>query len=379
MKTRFALASLVVLPLLAACTASLRPDRTQELRAALPRIMQEQVALGFYGVVLVTQGKDIVFHEAYGLADRRANAPMRRDTVIDAGSLSKQVTATAAVLLEARGQLSLDDPLSKFFEDVPADKRSITLQQLLSHTSGLFPWVLPDDFMPIPREAWLQKVFSTPLQHEPGQRFLYSNDGYTLVAMALERATGKPYRDFIKETFFYPLGMTHSGWYDDAVFDDPAVSVATGYWNDKDDGAPNEWPGPYWALLGNGGILWNAPDLLRWHRAVHGDLLPRRAREKLFAPVSQITERTEYEGDRLPLHYALGWNVARTVCGDLRIAHAGAGISHNVDYRYYKERDIMVYVASSRLDADYTGKELLYSRRAANAITRLILSDCRAR
>lgn len=378
MASRFASAGLIAVAILfGACARPVQPDRIEGLKAALPRIMQEQVDQGFYGVALVTHGKDVVFHEAYGLADRKTNVPMRRDTVIDAGSLSKQVTATAAVLLEARGQLSLDDPLSKFFEDVPADKRSITLKQLLSHTAGIFPWVLPDDFMPIPREAWLQKVFSAPLQHPPGQRFLYSNDGYTLVAMAIERVTGKPYRDYIKETFFVPLGMTHSGWYDDAIFDDPAVSIATGYWNAKDDGAPNEWPGPYWALLGNGGILWNAPDLLKWHQAIHGDLLPRHAREKLFAPAAaNVAERTGYEGDQGPLHYALGWNVGQTVCGDWRIAHAGAGVSHNVDYRYYKDRDIMLYVASSRLDSDHTGEELLYARRAANAIAREIVKNC---
>lgn len=361
---------------LAACSSP--PPRVDEaeLRARIQQIMEQQQRDGFSGVVLAVHGDEILLHEAYGLADRKTHAPMTKDTVIDAGSLSKQVTATAAVLLESQGKLSLEDPLSKYFETVPVDKRNITIKQLLSHTAGIDSWSLPDDFTPIPREAWLDKVFRSPMKHAPGQQFLYSNDGYTLVAMVIEKATGKPYRDYIKQTFFTPLGMTRSGWYDDAIFRDPAVSVATGYRNGKDDGAPNEWPGPYWPLLGNGGILWTASDLLKWHQAIHGGLLPKAAREKLFTPIVEVNVRTGYEGERTGVGYALGWSVGRTYCGDVRIGHRGAGVTHNVDYRYYPDRDLLVYVASNKLDADAAGEELFYSKRATNAIAQVILADC---
>jgi CubicO group peptidase (beta-lactamase class C family) len=360
----------------AACTRAATPSDSTTLRSRLVQIMEQETKEGFSGVVLVAHGDEILLHQGYGLADRKTRTPMTKDTVIDAGSFSKQVTAAAAVLLESQGKLSLGDTLGKYFETIPADKRHITIKQLLSHTAGIYPWAMPDDFTPIPREAWLDKVFRAPLQHPPGQQYLYSNDGYTLVAMIIEKATGKPYRDYIKATFFVPLGMTHSGWYDDAIFRDPAVSVATGYNNGKDDGAPNEWPGPYWALLGNGGILWTAADMLKWHKAVHGDLLPKAAKQKLFTPVAQVGERPGYDGEQLRSHYALGWNIGRTTCGDLRIGHTGAGISHNVDYRYYKDRDLLVYVASNKLDANSSGEELFYSKRAANSIAREVLKDC---
>lgn len=361
---------------LAACSSTPAPRDDGVLRARIQEVMDQEQREGFSGVVLVTHGDEILLHAAYGLADRKTQAPMTKDTVIDAGSLSKQVTATAAVLLESQGKLSLEDPLSKHFEAVPADKRNITIKQLLSHTAGIDSWVLPDDFTPIPREVWLDKVFRTPMQHSPGEKFLYSNDGYTLVAMIIENVTGKPYRDYIKQTFFTPLGMTRSGWYDDAIFRDPAVSIATGYRNGKDDGAPNEWPGPYWPLLGNGGILWTAADLLKWHEAIHGDLLPKAAREKLFTPVVEVDVRTGYEGERRGVGYALGWSVGRTNCGGVRIGHRGAGVTHNVDYRYYSDRDLLVYVASNKLDADASGEELFYSKRATNAIAHVILADC---
>lgn len=361
---------------LAACNRAAPPNESTTLRATIQEIMDQQQKEGFSGVVLATHGDEIVLHAAYGLADRKTGAPMTKETVIDSGSLSKQVTAAAAVLLESQGKLSLEDPLSKFFDAVPADKRNITIKQLLSHTAGIYQWVLPDDFTPIPREAWLDKVFHAPMQHAPGEKFLYSNDGFTLVAMIIENVTGKPYRDYIKETFFTPLGMTHSGWYDDAIFRDPAVSVATGYRNGKDDGAPNEWPGPYWALLGNGGILWTASDMLKWHKAIHGDLLPKAAKEKLFTPVVEVNVSTGYEGEQPPSGYALGWGIGRTNCGDPRIGHRGAGVTHNVDYRYYPDRDLLLYVASNKLDANSSGEELFYSKQAMNAIAHVILADC---
>lgn len=355
------------------------PAADAALQLALAKVMKQEADEGFSGVVLVAQGKQTVFYEAYGLADRKTRAPMRKDTVIDAGSFSKQVTSAAAVLLQSQGKLSLSDTLGKYFENAPADKRAITLEQLLAHNSGLHGWVLPNDFVPIPKAAWLEKVFSTPMDHAPGTGYLYSNDGFTLVAMVIERVSGKPYREFIQDTFFRPLGMTHSGWYDDAIFRSPGISIATGYRNEKDDGAPNEWPGPYWALLGNGGILWTVDDMLKWHRAVQGDLLPPAAKKTLFTPRVVTTgpgDTAPYEGEEPHSRYALGWNVAHTLCGDVRIGHRGAGLSHNVDYRYYRDRDIVLYVASNKLDEDYLGKELFYSQRAANALAREILKDC---
>ena len=338
--------------------------------------MQQEAARNFSGVVLVARGEHVIFHEAYGLSDRKRGTTMTRDTIFDAGSLSKQVTAAAAVLLEAEGKLSLGDPLSRYFVSVPPDKAPITIAQLLSHTAGLHGWVVPDDFVPISRSEWLAAVFATPLKRAPGSGYGYSNDGFTLAAMIVEIAARQPYRDFIRERFFQPLEMRHSGWYDDPLFKRAGISIATGYRNGKDDGSPDEWPGPYWPLLGNGGILWNATDLLKWHVALHSSLLPAAARDKLFTPVARTDARVAFAGEQLPVSYALGWSIAPTTCGDLRIGHAGAGITHNVDYRYYPERDLLVYVASNKLDADHEGKELFYSRRAADAIAREISKTC---
>lgn len=358
-----------------ALTAS-APNEREPLRGRLEQVMEQQLERGFWGVVYVAQGGKVLLHQGYGLSDRGAGAPMRPDTVIDAGSFSKQVTAAAAVKLASEGKLSLSDPLSKYFENVPADRAGVTIKQLLSHTGGVQEWVFPDDFTPIPREAWLAKVFAAPLARPPGAGYLYSNDGITLVAMIVEKVTGRPYQQYIRERFFVPLGMRHTGWYDDAIFDDPAVSVATGYRNRKDDGAPNEWPGPYWALLGNGGIIWTVTDMRKWHDAVHGPMFTPSEREQLFERITADPERRLYPSETAPLYYGLSWRIGASLCGDTRIGHTGTGLSHNVAYRYYRDRDILIYAASNKLDTDYRGQETVYARDAAEALSLVFMEGC---
>ncbi len=362
-----------------ACTSE--ADGTSDssaLQMKIAEIMNDEAKNGFSGYALVLKDDEIVFHEAFGAADRKTDTRMTKETVISAGSLSKQVTAAAVVLLEARGELSLDDPLSKYYENIPDDKKDITIRQILSHSAG-FGWALQNDFIPISEETWLELVLSSPLRFLPGSGYAYSNDGFSLAAIIVQRVSGKPFRSFIRETFFDPLDMKHSGWFDDGVFDtDESLTIATGYFNGKDDGAPNEWPRPSWPLLGNGGIIWTASDMLKWHRAVHGDLLPNGAREKLFQPVVEVRDgRPPHDGELPVSHYALGWRIGTTTCGDIRIGHGGAGVTHNVDYRYYPERDTLVYVASNKIDEHYGEREIMYAPRAANAIAEVLMENCR--
>lgn len=338
----------------------------------LERIMQEQSKQGFSGVVFIAKNDRVFFHRAYGLADRKTNAAMRQETIISSGSLSKQVTATAAVLLQAQGRLALSDRLSKYFEAVPKDKANITIKQLLSHSAGLHPWVFPDDFTPISQQHWLDMVFQRPLQHQPGAKYLYSNDGFTLVAIIIEKITGLGFKDYVRETLFKPNDMSQTGWFGEAKLRVPSVSVATGYFNGKDDGAPGEWPAPNWALLGNGGIVWSASDMFRWHTFLHSSALTETNRALLFEPIIPLPGPV---GD-MKEHYALGWRVGTNKCDEPVIHHSGAGISHNVDYRYFPQQDLLIYVASNKIDKDYSGHERMYAKLAANAVSSALAETC---
>lgn len=371
-------ASIVIVPMLVACLGTdVHAAGHEDLYSRISVVMDVQEERGFSGYALVVIDDEIVFHEAYGFADRNTKKKMTPETVISSGSLSKQVTAAAIVLLESRGALSLADSLRKYFDNVPDDKKDVTIGHLLSHSAG-FGWALPNDFIPIDEDDWIELVFSQPLRFAPGTDYYYSNDGFSLAAIIVQRVSGTPFRTFIKETFFDPLNMNHSGWFDDPVFDeDESLTIATGYFNDKDDGAPNEWTRPYWPLLGNGGIIWTASDMLKWHRALHDDLLPEEARSQLFSPVIEVNDdRPPYGGELAPAHYALGWQIGTTVCGEKRIGHRGFGVSHNVDYRYYPVRDTLIYVSSNKIDRTYGSIGTYYSFDAANAIAELLMSGC---
>lgn len=357
-------------------TAAIGADRAVDITHQLNRVMQEQVTSGFWGAVFVAQGDKILLKEGYGIADRKSDTLFDAQTIVSSGSLSKQVTATAVIELVEQGRLSLTDPISKFFNNVPADKQNITVQQLLSHSAGLASWVFPEDFVPIPRNVWLEKVFDAALIHPVGSGYHYSNDGITLAAMIVEKITGVPFKQYLQDTYFRPLGMKHTGWFDTPVFDSPSVTVATGYRNSKDDGAPNEWPGPYWALLGNGGILWSLDDMYTWHRAIHKTRLSDFAREHLFDRIVLDPESNLYPAESSPMYYGLGWRIGRSKCGGTRIGHTGTGLSHNVDYRYYRERDIVIYVASNRIDVDHKAHGTFYARKAAVALAAVFMKNC---
>lgn len=347
------------------------------------KVMAKEVSDGFSGTVLVVERNKIVVQAGYGLRDRKANLAMTPDTLIDAGSIGKQVTAALAVKMVSEGRIALSDTLGKYFPDAPADKAKITLRQLLSHSSGLEGWIFPDDFTMIPREEWVRRVLTAPLLHPTGTRYLYSNDGITLVAMALEKAAGKSFQEMVRERFFVPLKMDRTGWYDDLVVRSD-TNIATGYLNNKPDGSPAEWPGPYWALLGNGGIVWSPSDLLTWHRALHGNFFTQAERKMLFTPVIAETEedapapsvasiQPPLEGQPLPLdtgYYAQGWSVRRDRCGGHSIGHNGSGISHNASYLYFPDRDILIYVASNLSEKDYTGNQVKFSVKAGQALVK---------
>lgn len=358
------------------CDAEQNPTERTRVVDLLEETMAEQVSSGFWGVVYVAQGGKILLHQGYGMADRKTGQPMTRDTIISAGSLSKQVTAAAALKLVADGKLSLDDTIGMHFPEVPEDKAGITIEQLLSHSGGIAPWVYKDDYTQIPLDVWLEKVFSTPLAKKPGSEYLYANDGITLAAIIVQRVAGTSFRQYLREQFFDPLGMDETGWFDDERFDDPDLVVATGYRGDRDVGAPNEWGSPSWALLGNGGILWTAEDMATWHEAVHGELLPALLRERLFRPVIEDPERDLYPSETEPMYYGLGWRIGTSLCGDTRIGHTGSGIAHNVDYRYYRDRDILIYAASNKIGTHYSGAETFYARQAAEALSRVFMQHC---
>lgn len=150
---------------------------------------------GFSGVVAATRDDSILLRKGYGLADRERGVTFTSGTAIDIGSLAKQFTAAAILKLEAQGRCSTTDPIIRFFDRIPEDKRAITIHQLLTHTSGVVRDVSIDGES---REVVVRQILSMPLRLEPGARFAYSNAGYKLLAAIVEVVSGERFDVFIR-------------------------------------------------------------------------------------------------------------------------------------------------------------------------------------
>lgn len=298
-------------------------------------------ALGFSGAVLVAVGGEVVLEEGYGTADRETGRPVTAGTVFTVGSITKQFTAAAILALADRGALSVDDPIGRFFEGVPPDKAAITVHHLLTHTAG-FPGAIGDDFEPIGRDAFVERALALELPRAAGERYEYSNVGYSLLGAIVEIASGRPYEAFLRETLFLPAGMEDTGY---RLPGWGPGRVAVGYRGGERWGTVLERPwaddGPGWHLRANGGIHATVGDLWRWHLALAGDaILSGAAREAMFTP--HVPEDAEGSS-----HYGYGWAIFTTARGTRLVAHDGGNGVFAADFRRYVDEDVVVVAASN--------------------------------
>lgn len=258
--------------------------------------------VGASGSLVVVRGDELVACRGWGESDRSAGVAAGCDTVYDVMSMTKQFTAAAVLALQMEGRLSVVDPITAFLDDVPADKQDITIHELLTHTAGLVE-ILGDDYEPLSRADLVSTALASELQLEPGTGYLYSNVGYSLLAVIIEEASGTSYEEYLSSRLFEPAGMTHTGY---VLADWADRDVAVEYDADGTaQGRPFDHPwaddGPYWNLRGNGGLLSTARDMSRWHIALSGDeVLDAEAKRQLFSPA--VLE--EPGGDTW---YAYGW------------------------------------------------------------------------
>ncbi len=303
---------------------------------------------GFSGVIAVRDG-DVITTRAYGVADRENDVPVDAETVFDIGSITKQFTGAAILRLEMDGLLSVNDPLGDHVPGLPDDKGAITLHQLLTHTAGLPHGFGPDD-QPIGRSEFLTLVAATPLASDPGERYEYSNVGYALLAAVIEFETGGPYEEYLRTALFEPAGMFDTG-YLLPDWDDHTIAVGYDHASGARFGRPNEqlWDvdGPYWNLLGNGGILSTGADMLRWDAALLGEqVLDATAKSKFFAPhVLDVPE--------VGIGYGYGWAIIPTTGAPL-ITHDGSNGFFYADFLRLVDHDVAVFIAANS-DRDEDG------------------------
>ena len=290
----------------------------------------------FMGSLLVARGEEILLNKGYGSANLEWNIPNSPATKFRLGSVTKQFTAAAILLLEERGKLKTDDPVKKFMSDAPTAWEKITIYHLLTHTSGIPNFTsFPDYPSQKPFAATPEKLVARfrdkPLDFQPGGKWSYSNSGYILLGYVLEKASGESYEKFLQENIFGPLGMKDSGYDSNSAI---ILRRASGYGPGKDGPMNAEFI--HMSIPFSAGALYSTTeDLLRWERGLFSG--------KLLSPASLAKMTTPFKDD-----YACGVGV-RTVNGRRVIDHGGGIEGFNTFLAYYPD-DKLTVVALSNLN-----------------------------
>jgi CubicO group peptidase (beta-lactamase class C family) len=347
----------VVLIALAACASAPSGQPAQRaadssVAAEIPRrlpgeeasaYLRRAAASGFAGEVLAAVGDFVVLHAAYGLAAPATAAPYDTTKPTYIGSLTKQFTAAAVLRLAEEGRLTLGDSLGRFFDAVPADKRDVTIRELLTHTAGI-PDTIGDRYGStfLTRDEFVRRVLAAPLDSSRGT-FSYSTSGYALLAAIVERASGERYEDYLEHHLLDRAGMTHTGYaLPPTLMRRAAHAVKAG----ADLGAPQNRPtwtsdGPTWALRGGGGMMSTSGDLFRWFRALkRGAVLTPESVAQLFA--SQVPEDSTHES-----FYGYGWFIVPGSAHGKVIGHNGSDGTFYGTLVNFATRDVTVIVLTN--------------------------------
>jgi len=344
----FALLMLVVLLQVVAAAAqadAVRGETGKRLDEYLTRLEK----FGFSGAAIASKGGEIVLSKGYGWANREKKIPFTPGTVSSIGSITKQFTAAAILKLEMMEKLRVEDSISKYFPDVPAEKAGITLHHLLTHTAGFRGDFGGRDDDPIARDDLVKLVLAAPLEAKPGERFEYSNEGYSLLGAIVEIASGQPYEKFLREQIFLPAGMKDTGYLLPAW---PAERVARGYTETGEWGTIREknWraDGPGWYLKANGGIHSTVWDMYRWAVTLESDkVLSKEAREK-------YQQGHVAEGPMGMSHYAYGWSVETTPRKTKLVRHNGGNGIFFADFLRFVDDGATLFVFSNSTDQPAT-------------------------
>ena len=320
-------------PMLGTPSVTATPSQEQEWEKELDVYLTRLSNLGFRGSVLVAHEGGIILSKGYGFLGPNGKDPITPDTLFAIGSNTKPFTAAAILKLQDQGLLNVNDSISRFFAAMPTDKARITIHQLLTHTSGLdSSGVFNGDFENVSRDDAVNRILKSPLLFPPGEGDSYSDYGFILLAAIVERASGKSYQEYMRSEILELAGMTQTGWWGS----DPVLKGQSAA------GSLSNLPGPYWALMGAGGMVSTVSDLYRWHQAMQAGKILSDASLHAYSRVQFRWDEKGGEG--------YGWTIIDEPGHRIR-AHAGGTpqLGHNNVIRWHMDDDIL-FIASTSND-----------------------------
>lgn len=326
-----------------ACGPAVKPPLTESIEA----LFADYAAPGMPGAsVLVVRNDSVLISASWGLADVDSMTPVTPATNFRLASLSKQFTAMAVLQLVAAGTLRLEDPAATLLPELPAFAGNVTIRHLLTHTSGLDDYedFVPDDQQRQVSDAEVLQLIagrSTKPGFGPGTRWHYSNTGYALLALIVERASGMRYADYLAERIFAPVGMTGT-----VAFEAGRSAVPRRAYGHQVDGSTvrRTDQSNTSAVLGDGGIYSSIEDLARWDAALSaGSLIPAALWREATTPY-RLTGGDATE-------YGFGWFVD-TFRGATRLRHHGETRGFTNAIARFPDRRLTVIILTNRTGGD---------------------------
>lgn len=328
------------------CGGGLAAGEADTLGERIAALLKTEYPAGQPGAaVMVSRNGKTIFRGAFGMADLELGVPLQADMVFRLGSITKQFTAVAILILEEEGKLKLSDDIRRFLPDFPQKSKPIRIEHLLTHSSGVRSYTdLPEWLNLWRKDMKLDELIALfkdlPLEFEPGSNWKYSNSGYILLGAVIEKASGMSYKDFVEQRIFQVLGMKHSG-YD---LTEKVIPRRVGGYQAGPDGLIHA---PYLSMTqpyAAGALLSCVDDLTIWHQALLAG--------KLIRPDSLQKAHSAFVlDDGRSTGYGYGWTVSE-YAGHPTIEHGG-GINGFLSYAISLPAD-GVYVA---LLQNFIGKD----------------------
>ncbi|WP_342647552.1 serine hydrolase [Mucilaginibacter sp. CSA2-8R] len=332
-----------------AVTTSAKPAKNDTLSAAaIDQLISKQlpsVAPG--GVVCIARHGQIIYKKAFGKANLKTGLNMTEDMAFRVGSITKQFTAVAILQLVEQGKLSLTDTIQKYVKDFPVTPYPITIENLLTQTSGIInyqaiehpnPAKVRDNYTPAQGVDYFK---DEPLLFKPGTKFDYSNSNYYLLGYIIEQVTGQSYPNYLIEHIIKPAGVIHTNY---IGLEQTGNNIVRGYsrfdgkrWENADLQNPT-------VLYAAGGLVSNADDLVKWHQALlQGKLASRSLLKKAYTPY-RLNDGTTSD-------YGYGWYI-RNLDGEPTIEHSGSTDGYQTNEIYLPNQDIYIVTLFNGFEQD---------------------------
>jgi CubicO group peptidase (beta-lactamase class C family) len=292
-------------------------------------------------LAVVRNGK-IVKAAGYGMANVELSVPAKPESIFQTGSVGKQFTATAVMMLVEEGKVGLDDKISKYFPDSPPAWKDIAVRHLLTHTSGIPDYTsekaggavnMRTDYT---EEELVKKIAGLPLDFQPGEKWTYSNSGYLILGVLIHHLSGEFYGDFLQHRVFQPLQMNSTRIISEA---DIVPNRSAGYRLVKGELKNQEWVAPSLNTTADGALYTNVLDLAKWDAALYTErLLKKSSFDQMWTPVKLNSGKTS--------PYGFGWRVTE-VNGHRLLEHGGAWQGFTMHISRYVDDQLTIIVMTN--------------------------------